>query len=115
MDPPPTYDNLGGLTFGQYAEQWATKEINDHPPVILESFKLDHGFEYGVGVRFVIDTPSLTREVILNAIARFRVSGEINWCAATPVTRSALPVLTRMNTLKLDPEVIAYKLRDRSC
>ena len=65
---PIVYPQLGSLTFRDYREQREHDIIANNPPLIYESFKLDHSFRYGVGLYSVVDAVSITRVVIEQAI-----------------------------------------------
>jgi hypothetical protein len=93
--PKPTYDCFGGLTLREYEEQCELKIIKDEPPVIHESFEIEPGYEYGIGLRAVVQADEVNREVIEKNIDRFRELGEANWRSEQPVPREALPFETQ--------------------
>jgi hypothetical protein len=93
--PAPVYDCFGGLTLREYEEQCKLKIIEDEPPVIHESFEIDPRYEYGIGLRAVVQADEVNREVSEKTIDRFRELGEVNWRSEQPVPREALPFETQ--------------------
>lgn len=94
-----TYPQFNGMTYRDYCRQLEREIIISEPPAIHESFKLDHGYEYGIGLRIVVDAEEITQSVIEQAILRFKELGETDWQAATPVPRERLPLKTEHDSL----------------
>ena len=62
------------------------------PPVVYESFRLDHSYENGVGLHIVSDIERIDRAGIEAAIDRFFAVGETDWQSPLPVQRDRLPI-----------------------
>jgi hypothetical protein len=88
---PQTYDCFGGLTLREYKKKTELEIIENEPPPIYESFKLDPLYEYGIGLHAIVDADEINREVIERTIDRFREVGETDWQNAHPVPRETLP------------------------
>lgn len=94
-----TYPHFNGMTYRDYCRQLEREIITTKPPAIHESFKLDHGYEYGIGLHIVVDAEEITQSVIEQAILRFKELGETAWQAATPVPSEQLPLKTEHDSL----------------
>lgn len=81
---PRVYACLGGLTRREYEEQCEREIIENEPPVIHESFTIEPGHRYGIGLHAVIQADEINREVIERTIERFREVGEKNWQSSIP-------------------------------
>ncbi len=96
---PIRYDQFGGLTFSEQREKLEAEIIRDEPPTIYESFKLDHGYAYGIGLRIVLDVDVINQAAIESAIDKFLAVGEIDWRSANPVQRERLPTVSEKEAL----------------
>lgn len=94
-----TYPQFNGMTYRDFCRQLEREIIIYEPPDVYESFKLDHAYEYGIGLHIVVDAEEITQSVIEQAIIRFRELGETDWQAATPVPRERLPLKTEHDSL----------------
>lgn len=94
-----TYPQFNGMTYRDFCRQLEREIIINEPPAVHESFKLDHTYEYGIGLHIVVDAEELTQSVIEQAIIRFRELDETDWQAATPVPRERLPLKTEHDSL----------------
>ncbi len=90
--PKLTYEQYGGLTYGEYQDKLVEEIIRDEPPEVFESFEIDRSYRYGIGLTMVIKAEEVNQAAIEEAIRRFREVGETDWRAAEPVLRSELPV-----------------------
>ncbi len=94
MREPEIKAELGNQTFHQFVEEYSSKliraDIGETAPV-FESFSIDKGYQYGIGLHAVIDVPYINAEVIETMIEKFRSLGEQNWTSSIPVERSKLP------------------------
>ncbi|MGK9169133.1 hypothetical protein KXR53_22650 [Inquilinus limosus] len=99
MKEPPRFDQLGGLTEREYADRLAADIIRNEPPVIYEEFRTDDSYAYGIGLDIVIDAKRVDREVVEQAIQRFRDLGEAAWRSPSSVPRDRLPTMTRDEAL----------------
>jgi hypothetical protein len=97
--PEPAYDCFGGLTLREYKEKTKLEIIENEPPAIYESFELDLAYEYGIGLRTIVQADEINREVIYSIIDRFRQVGETDWQSEQPVPREVLPFETRETAL----------------
>lgn len=88
------FPQFGGLTYDQYVEKLEQEIARQEPPVVHESFSLDPGYAYGIGLSIVIDAPHVSRVVVEEAIARFRREGERNWRSPSPVPRERLSMVS---------------------
>lgn len=90
--PKLTYEQYGGLTYGEYQDKLVEEIIRAEPPEVFESFETDRSYRYGIGLTMVIKAEEVNQATIEDAIRRFREVGETDWRAAEPVSRSELPV-----------------------
>lgn len=94
-DEPQTI--YGGLTRGdfmrQYEEELIIKDSGTTAP-IYESFRIEPGFEYGIGLYAVMDVEEVNPRAIDAMIDRFRALGEKPWKADAPVPFDRLPKKT---------------------
>ena len=97
MREPAVKPALNDRTRFQFVEDYGSKLIHedtgDTAPV-FESFTVDTGYRYGIGLLVVVDAPEINAEVIEAMIAKFRSTGEQNWKKTPPVDRSRLPADT---------------------
>lgn len=77
----------------KFAAQLIREDTGNTAPV-YEEFRIEQGFEYGVGLYITIDAPTINIEAIETAIARFRALGEKPWKSSTPVPHAHLPKKT---------------------
>jgi hypothetical protein len=70
--PEQAYDCFGGLTLREYEKKSELEIIENEPPVIYESFMADPTYEYGIGLRAIVQADEINREVIEATINRFR-------------------------------------------
>ncbi|PTQ78679.1 hypothetical protein C8R21_14113 [Nitrosospira multiformis] len=96
---PKAYACLGGLTRQEYEEQCERAIIENEPPVIHESFTIESGYRYGIGLYAIVQADEINREVIERTIERFREVGEKDWQSECLVSRELLPVETQENAL----------------
>lgn len=89
-----TYDCFDGLTWSEYKKKSAQEIIEKEPPVIYESFQTDPSYEYGIGLRAIVQADEINRDVIEATIDRFRQVGEKDWQSPHPVPRETLPFET---------------------
>ena len=73
--------------------------MENKPPVIYESFERDFGYEYGIGLRTIVQADEINREVIYSIIDRFLQVGETDLHSAQPVPREVLPFETQTTAL----------------
>lgn len=88
------FEQFGGLTFFEQWEKFESEIARSEPPAIYESFKLDHDYAYGIGLRIVLDADVIDQSAVERAIARFREIGEIDWRASDPVSPGKLPSIS---------------------
>ncbi|MCG8273900.1 hypothetical protein MIC97_20665 [Aquamicrobium sp. NLF2-7] len=88
------YPAFGDLTFREYEEQLKAQIIANEPPAVHERFKSDRTYRYGIGVKLVVDAEEIDQAAVEAAIERFRVAGEGDWTAPTPVPRERVPAET---------------------
>ncbi|SEP38431.1 hypothetical protein [Nitrosovibrio sp. Nv6] len=93
--PKQAYDCFGGLTLREYQSKREMEIIENEPPAIYESFECDGNYEYGIGLRAVVQADEINREVIDTTIDRFREVGEADWQSGQPVQREVLPFETQ--------------------
>lgn len=96
---PVRYAQFGGLTFSEQAAKLEAQIIRDAPPIIHESFTLDRGYAYGIGVHIVLDVDVINKAAIECAIDRFLAEGETDWASNAPIPRERLPVITETEAL----------------
>ena len=99
-----SYDELGGMTRREYEAKLEKEIIATEPPEIFESFAIDKGYEYGIGLNVVIDAELIDKETVERVIDRFLELGETDWRAEPPVPRDKLPFITNMEALMTIPE-----------
>jgi hypothetical protein len=97
--PKQAYDCFGGLTLREYEEKTELEIIKNEPPAIYEAFETDPSYEYGIGLRAVVQADEINRKVIDTTIERFRQVGETGWKSEQPVPREILPFETRETAL----------------
>ena len=108
-----TSPQFNGMTYRDYCRQLEREIITTEPPAIHESFKLDPGYEYGIGLHIVVDAEEITQSVIEQAILRFKELGETDWQAATPVPRERLPLKTEHDSwAEIEPWTSGLPVRD---
>lgn len=91
--PEPTeYAVFGGLTFWQYVKKREQEIARDAPPPVYCRYEILPRFAYGVGLRMIVESSSLSHQVIETAIADFRLRGEHEWCSPEPVSFTDTPV-----------------------
>lgn len=73
------YDVFGGLTFFGFVEKRELEIVINDPPAIHCGYKFLPGYAYGLGLRMIVDVPSLSQQIIEGAIADFRKRGEREW------------------------------------
>lgn len=91
QEPHPEF---GNKTRRQFQEEYAAKLIHEdtgNTAPVYEEFRIERGFEYGVGLYITIDAPTINVETIETAIARFRALGEKSWKSSTPIPHANLP------------------------
>lgn len=88
---PVRYEQFGGLTFFEQWEKLESEIVRNEPPIIYESFKLDRGYAYGVGLYIVLDVDVINQAAIELAIDKFLAKGETGWQSTHPVPRERLP------------------------
>ncbi|MFC3569338.1 hypothetical protein [Paracoccus simplex] len=96
---PRRHAALDGLTIREYEEKVASEVLCETPPVIHESFRLDHSYQYGIGLEIIVDAPFIDRTVIEEAILRFQELGEIGWRSPVPIPRDHLPFQTEAEAM----------------
>lgn len=81
----------------------------NEPPVIHESFTIEPGYRYGIGLYAVVQADEINREVI----ERFREAGEKDWQSEHPVSLELLPVETQEEALsKIDHPYVRVGLHE---
>lgn len=58
------------------------------PPAIHCGYKLLPDYDYGLGLRMIVDAPSLSQQIIEDAIADSRKRGERDWHSPEAVSFS---------------------------
>lgn len=91
---PVRYEQFGGMSFFEKWEALEAEIVRNEPPTVFESFSLDRGYAYGIGLHIVLDAATIERATIELAIDRFRDVGETDWQAAAPVPRERLPSIS---------------------
>ena len=108
-----TYPQFNGMTYRNFCRQLEREIIISEPPAIHESFKLDHSYEYGIGLHIVVDAEEITQSVIEQTMLRFKELGETDWQAATPIPRERLPLKTEYDSLaEVEPWTPGLPVRD---
>lgn len=93
------YDCFGGLTLNEYTKKCELEIIENDPPEIFESFRMDRSFRYGTGLYAVVSVEEIDRGVIEKTIERFYETGENNWQSSQAVPRETLPRETEVEAL----------------
>jgi hypothetical protein len=94
MREPEVKAELGNQTLSQFVENYSSKLIREdtsETAPVFESFRIDKGYQYGIGLHAVMDTPEINAAAIETMIEKFRAIGEQNWESHVPVERSKLP------------------------
>ena len=99
-----TYEAFGGLTREEYKGKLEKEIVANESPEIFESFAIDRSYEYGIGLKVVVDAEQIDREIVELVIDRFLAVGETDWRAESPVPRNRLPFKTEMDALMTIPE-----------
>lgn len=92
-----SHPEFGNKTRREFIDEYTAKLIREdtgHTVEVYEEFRIEQGFEYGVGLYITLDEPTINIEAIETAIARFRALGEKPWKSSTPVPHSHLPKKT---------------------
>lgn len=92
--PKVTYARFDGRTLEEEIDRIEAELCASGELAIHEQHVIDRNFEGGVGVRIVVDAPSITRSVVDTVVERFLLAGETNWRSESPVPRSQLPTAT---------------------
>lgn len=89
--PHPALGNRTRSDFlREYESQLISNDTGNTAPV-FEEFRIEPGFEYGIGLYATIDVPTITVGVLEFMIAKFRAMGETSWKSETPVPYERLP------------------------
>jgi hypothetical protein len=94
------HPEFGNKTRSQFTDEYAGKLIREDTgktAPVYEEFRIEPGFEYGVGLYITIDAPTINIDTIETAIARFRALGETPWKSSMPVPHAHLPKDTFAN------------------
>ena len=94
---------LGNKTRGEFMQEYESELIrNDtgNTAPVFEEFRIEPGFEYGIGLYATIDVPTITVDALESMIAKFRAMGEKPWKSETPVPHDRLPRDTFLNLIK---------------
>lgn len=84
---PTPYSQFAGRTLYEEIRFQEEKIISSEPPSIFESFSVDYGYVYGVGLKMVRDVEHIDRMVIEDAIDHFFAIGETDWISASPAQK----------------------------
>lgn len=98
-----SFEELGGMTQLEYEAKLEKEIIASEPPEIYESFSIDRGYEYGIGLKVVVDAEQINRETVEMVIDRFLAAGEADWRSEAAVPREKLPLETEMEALMTIP------------
>lgn len=82
----PEYQQFGGLTLHAYLDKRELEIARDNPPAVYCGYRIEQGYNHGIGLHMVIDAPVLTVELIESAIADFIARGEKTWLAREPAS-----------------------------
>jgi hypothetical protein len=96
---------LGGLTRLEFLDDCAArliKEDTGSTVQVFEAFEIQPNYEYGIGIRAVMDAPEINREAIETMIAKFRAMGEQSWKCSVAIPRDRLPRDTQLNLARSD-------------
>jgi hypothetical protein len=96
---------LGGLTRHEFLADCAArliKEDTGSTVQVFEALEVQSNYEYGMGIRAVMDVPEINREAIETMIAKFRTMGEQSWKSKVTVPRDRLPRDTQLNLARSD-------------
>lgn len=110
---PVRYAQFDGRTLSEQIELLETQITRDEPPVIHESFKIDKGYIYGVGLKIVLDVDVINQASIEVSIDRFFAVGEVEWASPDPVPRDRLPWVSEREALavaNLQPEPVGPQI-----
>lgn len=99
-----THESFGGMTEREYSAKLEKEIIVNEPPEIYESFAVDRSYEYGIGLKVVVDAEQIDREIVELVIDRFLAIGETDWRTESPVQREKLPFETKMEAMMTIPE-----------
>ena len=91
---------LGNKTRHEFMQDYESKLIKEDTGLtapVFESFEIERAYQYGFGLRAIIDVPEITAETIEAMIAKFRAIGEQSWKNDTPVPHTHLPKDTQIN------------------
>lgn len=80
------YPQFGGMTMHAYIEKRELEIARDNSPAVYCGYRIEHGYNHGIGLHMVIDAPVLTVELIESAIADFIARGEKTWFASEPAS-----------------------------
>lgn len=80
------YDIFGGLTFFEFVKKREIEIVINDPPAIYCDYEFLPNYAYGLGLRMVVDAPSLNQQVIEATIADFRKRGEHEWCSQEKIS-----------------------------
>lgn len=93
------YEQFGGRTLFEQWERLESEIILTEPPIIHESFKIDRGYSYGIGLYIVLDFDVIDRAAIEFAMNKFFEIGESDWQSPNPVPRERLPEVSEKEAL----------------
>jgi hypothetical protein len=79
QQPKQCYPQFDERTFHAECERLEAHLLATDPPTIHESFTLDRGYAYGVGLHAVVDEATLDGAAVERCIDRFREHGERDW------------------------------------
>ncbi|CAI1559835.1 Uncharacterised protein [Serratia proteamaculans] len=80
------YTIFDGLTFDKYVKKREHEIARDTPPIIYPCYRYLPHYVYGLGLRMIVDVPSLNRKIIEDTIIDFRLRGEREWYSPKPVS-----------------------------
>ena len=98
-----SYEELEGMTREEYKARLEKEIVTNEPPEIYESFAIDKSYEYGIGLKVVVDAEQIDRETVEMIIDRFLAVGETDWRSETAVPREKLPFETEMEAMMTIP------------
>jgi len=96
---PMRFEQFSGRTFREQWHKLESEIARDEPPLIYESFKLERGYVYGIGLSIVLDVDVINQVTIESAIERFIAIGETDWTSSEPVPTHRLPVISEDEAL----------------